>query len=187
LTARLLVSALEKNISTQERMFYAAGEALAPCQGFDLLRDQKMEQDHNRSTATRALRMLAVAGACAASMIGAPSSLAVHQELALLDRLQGGQWEVRDRDSIGGRSRMCIDSGRQLIQLRHMRETCKSFTIEDTAEAVTVQYTCPGHGFGRTRVRFENAQLAQVETQGVAHGLPFDMTTEARRVGTCQH
>lgn len=93
---------------------------------------------------------------------------------------------MRDRDATGGRSRLCIESGRQLIQIRHMHETCKSFTIEDTAEAVTVQYTCPGHGFGRTRVRFENAQLAQVETQGVAHGLPFDMSTEARRVGTCQ-
>jgi hypothetical protein len=185
LNPRWLVSALEKNISTQKRMFYTKREALAPCQGFDLLRDSKMA--HNRSTASRALRMLAVAGACAASMISAPSSLAVHQELALLDRLQGGQWEVRDRDPVGGRSRMCIDSGRQLIQLRHMHETCKSFTIEDTAEAVTVQYTCPGHGFGRTRVRFENAQLAQVETQGVAQGLPFDMSTEARRVGACSH
>ncbi len=146
-----------------------------------------MEQDPKRSMAPRIWRLLAVVGGCAASMIGAPASFAVRQELALLDRLQTGQWEMRDRDATGGRSRLCIDSGRQLIQLRHMHETCKSFTIEDTAEAVTVQYTCPGHGFGRTRVRFENAQLAQVETQGVAHGLPFDMSTEARRVGTCQH
>ena len=118
-------------------------------------------------------------------MLGAPSSLAVRQDLALLDRLQTGQWEMRDRDPTGGRRRLCIESGRELIQIRHMHETCKSFTIEDTADAVTVQYTCPGHGFGRTRVRFENAQLAQIETQGVAQGLPFDMSTEARRVGAC--
>ena len=131
--------------------------------------------------------MLAVGAGCAAGLIGAPASHAVRQELALLDRLQSGQWEMRDRDSTGGRSRLCIASGRELIRLRHMHDACKSFTIEDTAEAVTVQYTCPGHGFGRTRVRFENAQLAQIETQGVAQGLPFDTSTEARRVGTCMH
>ena len=146
-----------------------------------------MEQNPRRSVAPRSWRLLAIVGACAASMVGAPASFAVRQELALLDRLQTGQWEMRDREATGGRSRLCIESGRQLIQIRHLHETCKSFTIEDTAEAVTVQYTCPGHGFGRTRVRFENAQLAQVETQGIAHGLPFDMSTEARRVGTCQH
>lgn len=105
--------------------------------------------------------------------------------LAMLDQLQAGQWEVRDRDPAGGRSRLCIESGRRLIQIRHMRETCRSFTVEDTAVAVTVHYTCPGNGFGQTSVRFESAQLVQLETQGVAQGLPFNMRAEVRRVGAC--
>ena len=145
----------------------------------------EIERDQTRSRRSLNWRLLAIAGACAATILGAPASLAVRQDLALLDRLQNGQWEMRDRDPTGGRRRLCIESGRELIQIRHMHETCKSFTIEDTADAVTVQYTCPGHGFGRTRVRFENAQLAQIETQGVAQGLPFDMSAEARRVGAC--
>ena len=103
----------------------------------------------------------------------------------MLDQLQPGQWEVRDRDLSGGRSRLCLESGRGLIQIRHMRETCRSFTVEDTAEAVTVHYTCPGNGFGQTSVRFESAQLVQLETQGIAQGLPFNFRAEVRRVGSC--
>lgn len=131
------------------------------------------------------LRHLAI---CAAAMSAAFSSPAVTAEkpaLAMLDLLQPGQWEVRDRDLSGGRSRVCLENGRNLIQIRHMRETCRSFTVEDTAEAVTVHYTCPGNGYGQTSVRFENAQLVQLETQGIAQGLPFNVRAEVRRVGSC--
>lgn len=114
-----------------------------------------------------------------------PALTAQRPSLAMLDHLQPGQWEVRDRDLAGGRSRLCIENGRRLIQIRHMRETCRSFTVQDTAEAVTVHYTCPGNGYGQTSVRFESAQLVQLETQGIAQGLPFNMRAEARRVGAC--
>ncbi|MBX9663250.1 MAG: hypothetical protein K5Q19_07935 [Novosphingobium sp.] len=103
----------------------------------------------------------------------------------MLDQLQPGQWEVRDRDLAGGRSRLCIESGRRLIQIRHMREVCRSFTVQDTADTVTVHYTCPGNGYGQTSVRYESAQLVQLETQGIAHGLPFNFRAEVRRIGTC--
>lgn len=103
----------------------------------------------------------------------------------MLDQLQPGQWEVRDRDLAGGRTRLCIENGRRLIQIRHMREACRTFTVQDTAEAVTVHYACPGNGYGQTSVRFESAQLVQLETQGVAQGLPFNMRAEVRRIGAC--
>lgn len=114
-----------------------------------------------------------------------PTLAAQRPSLAMLDLLQPGQWEVRDRDLSGGRSRICIESGRRLIQIRHMREACRSFTVQDTADAVTVHYTCPGNGYGQTSVRFESAQLVQLETQGIAQGLPFNFRAEVRRVGTC--
>ena len=104
--------------------------------------------------------------------------------LAMLDRLQPGQWELRDRSG-GDVRRLCVSSGRKLIQVRHFGETCQSFIVEDTPGAVTVQYTCPGTGNGRTRSRFENPGLAQVESQGIARGLPFEFVSEARRVGDC--
>jgi hypothetical protein len=124
-------------------------------------------------------------GLVALLAFAAPALTAQRPSLAMLDQLQPGQWEVRDRDLSGGRSRLCIDNGRRLIQIRHMRETCRSFTVQDTADAVTVHYTCPGNGYGQTSVRFESAQLVQLETQGIAQGLPFNMRAEVRRVGAC--
>ncbi|GEN99685.1 hypothetical protein NSE01_15180 [Novosphingobium sediminis] len=133
----------------------------------------------------RRLSRLAVAGLFALLVFAGPTLAAQRPSLAMLDMLQPGQWEVRDRDLAGGRSRICIESGRRLIQIRHMREACRSFTVQDTADAVTVHYTCPGNGYGQTSVRYESAQLVQLETQGIAQGLPFNFRAEVRRVGTC--
>lgn len=125
------------------------------------------------------------AAAFALLAFAGPTLAAQRPSLAMLDLLQPGQWEVRDRDLAGGRSRICIESGRRLIQIRHMREACRSFTVQDTADTVTVHYTCPGNGYGQTSVRFESAQLVQLETQGIAQGLPFNVRAEVRRVGAC--
>lgn len=121
----------------------------------------------------------------ALAVFSCPPLIAERPSLAMLDQLQPGQWEVRDRDLAGGRTRLCIENGRRLIQIRHMREACRTFTVQDTAEAVTVHYACPGNGYGQTSVRFESAQLVQLETQGVAQGLPFNMRAEVRRIGAC--
>jgi len=50
---------------------------------------------------------------------------------------------------------------------------------------VVVQYTCKGRGYGRTQIRKESGQLAQIDSRGIANGLPFEFTAEARRVGDC--
>lgn len=131
------------------------------------------------------LRRLVSASAIALLAFAGPALTAQRPSLAMLDHLQPGQWEVRDRDLAGGRSRLCLENGRRLIQIRHMRETCRSFAVQDTADAVTVHYTCPGNGYGQTSVRFESAQLVQLETQGIAQGLPFNIRAEVRRVGAC--
>jgi len=105
-------------------------------------------------------------------------------QLAMLDRLSPGMWEVRMHD--GGRTeRLCLDDGRRLIQLRHPNLTCRQFVVEDQADAVTVHYTCPGQGSGRTHLRFETPRLVQIETSGLASQLPFDFAAEARRIGDC--
>ncbi len=131
------------------------------------------------------LRRLLVGGVIAVAVLPSSATTAERPALAMLDQLQPGQWEVRDRDLSGSRSRMCLENGRRLIQIRHMRETCRSFTVQDTAAAVTVHYTCPGNGYGQTSVRYENPQLVQLETQGIAQGLPFNVRAEVRRVGSC--
>ena len=72
-----------------------------------------------------------------------------------------------------------------VLQLRHPEGGCSQFVIEDAASKVTVQYTCPNNGFGRTNIRRETNSLVQIESQGIADGLPFQFTAEARRTGRC--
>jgi hypothetical protein len=50
---------------------------------------------------------------------------------------------------------------------------------------VVVQYTCRGKGYGRTHIRRETGRLVQIDSQGIAGGLPFEFSAEARRVGDC--
>lgn len=130
--------------------------------------------------------MMVCAGVLA---VGVPAAgvLAQHVSAAMLDRFEPGEWELRERQGDGPRTRLCIDSGRQLIQVRHQNETCRSVVVEDTATIVTVSYTCPRNGYGRTRLRFENPRLAQLDTRGIAQGLPFEFSAEARRIGSCTH
>ena len=105
-------------------------------------------------------------------------------QLAMLDRLSPGLWEMRMRAG-GQTERVCIDNGRRLIQLRHPNLACRQFVVEDDPISVTVHYTCPGQGSGRTHLRFETPRLVQIESSGFAARLPFDFAAEARRVGDC--
>jgi hypothetical protein len=102
----------------------------------------------------------------------------------MLDQLQGGRWEMHERTG-GPTRRLCAPSGRHLIQLRHPGTHCDSIVIEDGPAQVVVQYICQGRGYGRTRLRRETNRLVQIESQGIADGLPFDFSAEARRVGDC--
>ena len=123
--------------------------------------------------------LLAAAGvlATAAPAFGGGPSL------AMLDQIEGGKWELRERGAPP--QQICVPSGRQLIQLRHPGASCNSFVIEDTAAQVVVQYTCAGHGYGRTQIRRETSRLVQIDSQGIVDGYPFEVSAEARRVGAC--
>lgn len=104
--------------------------------------------------------------------------------LAMLSSLTPGEWTVKFRDGIPDR-KICVRSGRELIQLRHTESNCNRFVVEDGASRVTVQYTCPGNGYGRTFIRREAGSLVQIESQGIASGQPFQLSGEARRTGSC--
>lgn len=130
------------------------------------------------------MRLGAVA-ICAFAGFASAAGIAQGPALAMLDRLEPGLWEVTPHGAASNGAQLCIDSGRKLIQIRHSRETCRKFVVEDNAGTVVVQYTCPTGGYGHTKVRFENPRLVQVETQGIDNGLPFNFTAEARRTGSC--
>lgn len=105
--------------------------------------------------------------------------------LAMLDQIEPGRWEIRLRDGSRRSFPRCVDNGRELIQLRHETLPCERQIVEDQRDTVTVQYTCRGRGYGLTSIRRETPRLVQIETQGIAEGLPFEFAAEARRVGNC--
>ena len=104
--------------------------------------------------------------------------------LAMLNQLEAGRWELRNRDG-GQVERICLPDPRRLIQLQHPATVCERLIVSDSATEITVQYTCRGHGYGRTHIRRETGRLAQIDTQGIVDGLPFSYTVEARRIGDC--
>lgn len=117
--------------------------------------------------------------------VSAPRDAAAQgQGLAMLSSLTKGEWTIKHRDGSPNR-KICVRSGQELIQLRHPESGCSQFIVEDAAAKVTVQYTCPNNGFGRTNIRRETGSLVQIESQGIAGGMPFQFTAEARHTGRC--
>lgn len=134
-----------------------------------------------RTTRAGAIAGLAMVGG---ALCLAVPALAQGNGLAMLDTLTRGEWTVKQRGGAPDR-KICVKSGEELIQLMHRESGCSQFIVEDGAARVTVQYTCPGNGYGRTSIRRETAALVQLESQGIHGGMPFQMTAEARRTGSC--
>lgn len=105
--------------------------------------------------------------------------------LAMLDTLEKGSWQLRERGKDNVLQTICVGDARRMIQIEHPRATCSRYIIEDTPKSVTVHYTCPGAGHGRTSIRNETNRLVQIDTQGIADGKPFSQSIEARRTGPC--
>jgi hypothetical protein len=134
---------------------------------------------------SRLTRNLAIASLAAGAAVwfAAPGA-AQGTGLAMLSTLAKGEWTIKQRGKVPER-KICVRSGVELIQLRHRETGCNQFVVEDGAARVTVQYTCPGNGYGRTSIRRETAALVQLESQGIHDGAPFQFLAEARRTGSC--
>lgn len=119
---------------------------------------------------------VATAGLSAGAALAAPG---------LLGDVERGRWAVTSRD--GGPTRaICLGNPAQLLQVAHPGGACRIGAVEEGAGRVTVHYSCPGKGYGRTTIRRETAALLQIESQGVAGERPFQFTAEARRTGACR-
>lgn len=149
---------------------------------------QEVEQNACESTlmAERTIRFsnraIVVLAALLVSL--ALPALAQADSLTMLRTLSKGEWTIKHRDGSPDR-KICVRSGEELIQLRHSNQGCSRFVVEDAANRITVQYTCPGNGYGRTNIRKEAGGLVQIESQGISSGLPFQFAAEGRRTGDC--
>ncbi len=104
---------------------------------------------------------------------------------ALLERVQPGSWTLHEIGSKGRDRSICVRDVGALLQIHHGTAACSRFIVSETARAATVQYSCPGQGYGRTTVTLESPSLVRIQTQGLATGAPFDVDYEARRGGRC--
>nr|WP_052223214.1 hypothetical protein [Novosphingobium malaysiense] len=107
--------------------------------------------------------------------------------LGMLDELDKGAWELRERGDGAAVHKLCVENGRELIRLKHRGMACSSVVVEDKPDEITVQYTCRGRGYGRTHIRRETNRLVQIDSQGIVNGLPFSLVEEGRRVGACRN
>jgi hypothetical protein len=137
----------------------------------------------DRTVIAKRLTALVGAAASAGLLLSAPV-LAQGEELAMLGTLTKGEWTIKQRGG-GADRKICVRTGSELIQIVHREGGCSQYVVEDGASRVTVQYTCPGNGYARTSVRKETGTLVQLESQGIHNGMPFEITAEGRRTGTC--
>lgn len=134
----------------------------------------------------RAARNGAVALGLIVGLFSVPA-LSQGPSLAMLDRIEPGRWELVSRDGSRTRERICLRDARRLLQLQHPGATCERLVVDDTAGEVTVHYTCKGQGFGRTTIRRESSRLIQIDSRGIADGLPFEVSAEGRYIGPCRN
>ncbi len=134
----------------------------------------------------RATKSLLISASMVGALLTGAAALAQKAQLSGLTKLDGGRWDLRMRDPALPSEQLCIRDGQQLIQLRHRRHSCERFVVADEPNDVTVHYTCRGNGYGRTHIRRLSDHLVQIETQGIADGLPFNFAAEGRWLGaTC--
>ena len=117
--------------------------------------------------------------------LAAVSAPAQPPELAMLDKLQPGLCNLKERGSADTSDKLCIRDARKLLQLRHRELQCSRFVVSDEPDEVTVTYRCPGGGSGRTTIKYEGRGLVQIDSQGIAQNSPFAFALEARYAGSC--
>ncbi|HYD14401.1 MAG TPA: hypothetical protein VEC11_16265 [Allosphingosinicella sp.] len=103
----------------------------------------------------------------------------------MLTRLEAGQWELRGGSGNARIGAICLGNPILLTQPRHRAAACTRDVVAADADSMTVNYSCPGQGRGRTTLRFETPRLVQIDSQGLDRGMPFALRAEARRVGPC--
>lgn len=122
-------------------------------------------------------------GAAAALALPTSSPAIAQAQDSALAALNPGEWTVRIRG--GATRKICVRNGTELAKLRHAGARCSSKTLRDNGKSATVRYSCSGSGYGETTITRETGRLAQIRSQGIEDGSPFDFSAEARRTGDC--
>jgi len=123
--------------------------------------------------------------AIGAAGVGAALLLGAATRPAALAQAMPGLWEVTGVPAMKTPIRQCFGDLLALAQFEHRNESCSRRVIRDAASSTTVEYNCPGGGFGRSEIGLITPRSLRIETQGISDGLPFHYVIQARRMGDC--
>lgn len=106
------------------------------------------------------------------------------QQPGPLAALEPGRWTFTgpNGEAIGA---VCLGDPLQLAEPQHVGAACSRQLLSGDAHSVTITYSCPGTGRGRTMLRLETPRLVQFDNQGIRGGLPFALRGAVRRTGPC--
>jgi hypothetical protein len=130
----------------------------------------------------RGLRWSALALAFAA---GPALAFAGSRAAEALAKLEQGRWLVRSASQAEIQRSVCLGDPALLFQIEHGEKGCSQQLVHSDERGGTVEYVCPGRGFGRTSVRIETGKVAMIDTQGFVDGRPFAYRAIARKLSGC--
>jgi hypothetical protein len=125
---------------------------------------------------------LALAAAAAAPALAYAGGSAAADALA---KLEHGRWIVRSATQSSLQRAICLRDTTLLFQIEHGANGCRQQLVRTDSRGATVDYVCPGRGFGHTSVRVETSKAATIETQGFVDGRPFSYRATARKLSEC--
>jgi len=106
-------------------------------------------------------------------------------DMALLDSLDPGMWQLRPTVGSVPTSKICLGKPESLTQIQHSNLACEQYFVRSSPNSLTVSYTCAGHGQGLTVIRKETNRIIHIQSQGIRNNAPFSFSAEGRRTGPC--
>jgi hypothetical protein len=98
----------------------------------------------------------------------------------------GGMWEVSRSANGHNPTRICVASPAMLAQFEHRQESCTRNVVSDIGTETLISYSCPGGGFGQSKMKLITPRTLRIDTQGISGNLPFHYQLHARRIGDCR-
>jgi hypothetical protein len=129
---------------------------------------------------TRLTKFAALAGA-----VGAVLTLGAAASPLALKTTSPGLWEVSGVPGARGPLNQCVADVAALAQIEHRGQNCTRAVISGDSASTVIHYSCPGGGFGESKLTVITPRSLRIETQGISNNLPFNYVIQARRVGDC--
>jgi hypothetical protein len=120
------------------------------------------------------------------SALVALGAAAIAAPPALFRQSQPGLWEFSGIQGTRAPARLCLRDLAQLAQVEHRGRHCKQQALREGSNFATFSYECSSKDFGRSEISFVTPRNFKIVSQGIAGGLPFAHTVQARRIGDCE-